>query len=175
MKSTLLTVILYGLTLQPRPDGSVLTVPLKHPKLAMDAIPTLFPDSPSYLSSEPPAKRKNPDDRRSKEVLRDNLKFQKWLEKDRIPSFTDLLAKVDEYLKDFTDFQVMKADSFICIFLVDFSRCPRITVSIKVLSNLSVQVFVRDTPVSAHSLTFILGDTNCIRCWSQVTELVSYV
>jgi hypothetical protein len=47
-----------------RPDGSVLTVPRKNPKLAADAYPTNFPNLPSYLSQPPPVNRKTTDDRR---------------------------------------------------------------------------------------------------------------
>ena len=43
-----------------RPDGSILTVDRDKPKLADDAYPSIFPGCPSYMSDEPPAKRKNP-------------------------------------------------------------------------------------------------------------------
>ncbi len=32
-----------------------------------------------------------------------------------------------------------------------------------------------DNPVSAHSLSFILGDNGCVSSWSQVTSIVSYL
>jgi len=47
-----------------RSDGSTFTSPRDAPTLSDDAVPTLFPNTPSYLSSVPPPKRRNPDNRR---------------------------------------------------------------------------------------------------------------
>ena len=43
------------------PDGTVITCPRDAPVLAPDAVPTVFPNTPSYLSSVPPMKRRAPD------------------------------------------------------------------------------------------------------------------
>ncbi|GIX98284.1 THAP-type domain-containing protein [Caerostris extrusa] len=41
-----------------RDDGSVLTVKRIYPKLTPDAYPSIFPNQPAYLSSDPVSKRK---------------------------------------------------------------------------------------------------------------------
>ena len=45
-----------------RDDGTVLSVPRKRLKLTADANPSLFPNTPSYLSSEPARKRRMPEE-----------------------------------------------------------------------------------------------------------------
>ena len=69
-----------------RPDGSVLTVPRDNVKLRDDAYPTVFPNCPSYLSEEPPKKRRKPEERRAKQ--RDECAFSEFMEKDRITDFS---------------------------------------------------------------------------------------
>ncbi|GIZ03575.1 THAP-type domain-containing protein [Caerostris extrusa] len=41
-----------------RDDGSALTVKTIHPNLIPDAYPSIFPNQPAYLSSDPVSKRK---------------------------------------------------------------------------------------------------------------------
>ncbi len=50
-----------------------------NPKLAKNAIPTIFPNTPSYLSSATPAIRNHPDSRRAEAAQRDEENFKEWL------------------------------------------------------------------------------------------------
>ncbi|GIX73266.1 THAP-type domain-containing protein [Caerostris extrusa] len=54
-----------------RDDGSVLTVKRIYPKLTLDAYPSIFPNQPAYLSSDPVSKRKTPSQRRNEMLKRD--------------------------------------------------------------------------------------------------------
>ena len=47
------------------PDGLIKTWSREAPALDPDAVPSIFPNTPSYLSSAPPPKRKAPDERRA--------------------------------------------------------------------------------------------------------------
>jgi hypothetical protein len=57
------------------PNGTVLSVLRKRPKLIENAYPTIFPNTPSYLSTEPPRKRKPPVDRCQEMSRRDEQQF----------------------------------------------------------------------------------------------------
>ena len=70
-----------------RPDGSVLTVKRTNPKLTDDAYPSIFPRCPSYLSEEPPTKRRNPEERRTEAERRDESEFEAYMDKDKIKDF----------------------------------------------------------------------------------------
>lgn len=64
-----------------RPDGSVLTVKRSQLKLTKDAIPTLFPNLPKYLSTVLPPKRKDPGQRRREiEARIENAKTEEKLQ-----------------------------------------------------------------------------------------------
>ena len=60
-----------------RADGSELRMRRERPKLAKDAYPSIFPNTPSYLSTEPPRKRRAPEERRFELSLRDKEDFDK--------------------------------------------------------------------------------------------------
>lgn len=83
-----------------RPDGSVLTVERSRPKLTEDAYPSIFPNCPSYLSEEPPAKRTKPDDRRAEIQQRDDQAFSDWMEADKITDFSHFSAMFKDKVAD---------------------------------------------------------------------------
>ena len=70
------------------------------PILTSDAVPTVFPNTPSYLSTVPPTKRKAPNVRRAEAFARDEEAFRQWLDEDSIPSFD---ALVDNLLSKTAD------------------------------------------------------------------------
>ena len=96
-----------------RPDGTILTVERAKPMLTDDAYPSIFPNCPSYLSEEPPSKRKNPLDRHVKLNKEVSRHFQTgWkLTKSEISriSVRNLIAKlIASYgLIDYTTFLVI--------------------------------------------------------------------
>nr|CAI5868527.1 unnamed protein product [Callosobruchus analis] len=58
-----------------RPDGSILTCPRKIPKLQPTAIPTIFPNQPSYMTVKLSQKRKDPEQRTQELLDRDIQNF----------------------------------------------------------------------------------------------------
>ena len=81
-----------------RPDGTVVTAQRKVPKLTRDAYPSLFENCPAYLSSEPPAKRRNPADRLSDRDQRDAAAFDEWMHNDRITTYEQLTQNAAQHL-----------------------------------------------------------------------------
>ena len=83
-----------------RSDGTVLSVERTRPKLTPDAYPSIFtnPSCPSYLTAEPPVKRRKPDQRREELQKRDENAFSEWLETDKINCFSDFSTGVKERL-----------------------------------------------------------------------------
>jgi len=59
-----------------RPDGSSFTCARDVPVLAPNALLTLFPDTPSYLSTPLPPKMKAQSNRRAEVTARDDKKLQ---------------------------------------------------------------------------------------------------
>lgn len=83
-----------------RPDGTILTVERTRPKLSEDAYPSIFSNCPSYLSVEPPAKRKKPDERRAEVQKRDENAFSDWMKADNISSFSDFSNGMKDHVGD---------------------------------------------------------------------------
>lgn len=126
-----------------RADGSILSVPRKYPKLAADAYPSLFPNNSSYLSSEPPKKRKSPAERFAEQSARDNEDFQTWIREDEISSFDELLLKIDDFVKKNSESHwiTLHDNNCLCIYTVDVIDKPRITTAIKIMRSLNVEVY----------------------------------
>jgi hypothetical protein len=75
-----------------------LTVQRDIPKLTDDAYPSYFPNTPSYLTSDPPTQRKAPDTRRAEMISRDEDLFQGWLDSDVIETFEVVKAEIGDYI-----------------------------------------------------------------------------
>jgi hypothetical protein len=76
-----------------RPDGTVSSVQRRRPTLTEKAYPTIFPNTPSYLSSEPPQKRKTPVLRRQEMYQRDEQQLNDWIASDRMETFDEMSEK----------------------------------------------------------------------------------
>jgi THAP domain len=158
-----------------RADGSILSVPRKIPKLAVDAYPSVFPNLPSYLSKEPAAKRKTPDSRRTEMDARDEQRFDDWLLKDKIVSFDELSTNLDQYIKDnYSDWIIAHTAEFICIYRIVLIDSPRITVAVRINTSLHVDVFRGELQLASTSLAWILGAECTVTCWSQLSTLLSH-
>lgn len=131
-----------------RPDGSVLSVERKIPKLSKDAYPSKFPNCPTYLSSEPPPKRKKPDDRRAEAEKLDEQFFQNWMEKDKIGGYSEFTADLHQHTgkkwlhRSCTERTGAPVTSF---FYICDEPCadngPTLHSSIRIYSDLHVEVF----------------------------------
>jgi len=158
-----------------RPDGTVLSVPRKNPKLALDAYPSYFPNTPSYLSSEPPTKRRAPESRRAELEERDEQCFEKWVKEDGIDNFDVLHSRVSEYImKDYCTWNTCIETDKIILYRIDSSEAPCITVSIRIDNSLCVTVFKGLLTLDSSSLKWILGQECKLSCWSQLCSLLSH-
>ena len=158
-----------------RDDGSVLSVPRKIPKLTVDAYPSVFPNTPSYLSEEPAKKRKTLDSRRAEVDVRDEVRFQDWLSNDKICDFNGLSQKLDSHIMDYSDWIISRSSEYICIYRVELTHTPRIIVAIRIDRVLHVDAFKGELKLDSHLLEWILGKDCIIGCWSQLSLLLSHL
>jgi hypothetical protein len=120
------------------PDGTVLSVLRKRPKLIENAYPTIFPNTPSYLSTEPPRKRKPPVDRCQEMSRRDEQQFNDWMTSDRIETFDEMSDKIDDFLKRYLQSKwiIKHLKDCVCIGLTDFDDVPRFIIFVRILNDL---------------------------------------
>lgn len=156
-----------------RPDGSVLTVRRGTPKLTADAYPSIFPNVPSYLSEEPPTKRKAPDDRRAEMSARDDQLFNNFLEQDQIRDYEDLMTKLSDHIKDYTDWITVNKPEYVSLCYLTVDDIPKLHVVIRINVNVNVTVFVGGVKLGDNSLEWLLGKGSKLTLWSQLENLLS--
>ena len=96
-----------------RPDGSILCVKRTIPKLAEEAYPSVFPILPSYLSSEPPKKRRTPENRHAELDVRDQQEFLDWEQNDTIDSFNTLRSGIKAHIGHDPDLVIIPSDAHV--------------------------------------------------------------
>lgn len=158
-----------------RDDGSILEVPRKRPKLTKGAVPSIFPNLPSYMTKKSPVKRKHPDERRQELANRDESVFQEWVRDDNILNFDNFLLKFKE--KNLLDFLFKISESFISFLKIDCDSdvCPTIVSGFKIFKDLKVVIFCNNNVIPPSKFSWLLGNDSVCSKWSQFDCLLSHV
>nr|CAI5859892.1 unnamed protein product [Callosobruchus analis] len=152
-----------------RPDGSILTCPRKIPKLQPTAIPTIFPNQPSYMTVKFPHKRKDPEQRTQELLDRDTKNF----DNEDIIALYPVKKNSSEMLKKMTlDIIIISTDvGYIIVSLIcDNHRMNRGMYELLFFSHLESDLSLDPTnidnkhsirnPFSTNQKIFMLFDTN---------------
>jgi hypothetical protein len=124
----------------------------KLPKLAADAYPTIFPNLPSYLSQLPHVKRKTPDDRSEELFVRSEQLLTDWLQNDKVTTYADLSGYIDTFIKDYSNWTVVKGADHICLCWINVIGTPRLHVVIRFAHDLHVDVFIGELKLDDSTL-----------------------
>jgi len=73
-----------------------------------------------------------------------------------------------------TSWSIIRSDRCICLCTFDMSDVPKIVCAIKLLRDLSVQVYRGQYSVNIDSLKWLLGDELKLTCWSPLSSLLSH-
>ena len=149
--------------------------PRERPKLTDDAIPTLFDNLPSYLSTPLPPVRTQPDARRAAIDQRDDAQLQEFLDGDVIGGYNEFLTDMKARCEAFTSWTIHEKTDCTYIFLTDDSSGQlSIAVSIKVCADMCVRVHVGTVELHAGDLSWILNDSCTLLRWSQLYNILSH-
>ena len=157
-----------------RADGSILSVPRIHPKLTRDAYPSIFPDTPSYFSTEPPVKRRTPDERRTDLHERDQADFASWVARDNVDNFECLQNKLSEFLKGHSEWIVIPTVGYVSLAIIVVDDSPHVKVCVRISTELVVDVFKGSVQLNSGSLEWICGKEPKLHSWSQFASLLSH-
>nr|XP_018904887.1 PREDICTED: uncharacterized protein LOC109035641 [Bemisia tabaci] len=151
-------------------------VELERPRLTDDAVPSVFPNQPSYFTTDPPTKRKPPEDRRQSLVAREEAEFNDWCATDEIKDFSDFLSKFQSKIAPST-FDHKIYNDFILLFKVNTSlnNVPEIMCSVKIFCNLKVQVYFRNNCLPSSRFKGFLSKSNELKYWTAFGSLMSHV
>lgn len=156
-----------------RPDGTLVSYKLKKLALTKDAYPTIFDGQPSYLSSEPPAKRRVPDERRAAIEIQNEITLKTFEAKDEISSLLQIKNELHKRIDNKVWFSYA-TENFVTIFKNNFDELPCVTICIKIYSDLSVDVWHQNTKLQYDKFNWILGDKNTCNKWSKFDKLIDH-
>lgn len=158
----------------PRVDAPAELIRRQRPKLTADAFPSYFPNTPAYLTTEPPTKRRDPDSRREEQQARDEAQFEDWMERDIIRNYNELRNDLERYVANHVPWKLIIGEDCVCFYIVDTDDTPRLRVSIRVRNDLLVEVHRQGCVLGKRTLSWILGTENKLEHWSQLDTLLSH-
>lgn len=146
----------------------------KNPKLACDAVPSIFPNLPHYLSTPEVSERKNPNVRRQQVIMRQQEISNNFLEADIINNFTIFLKEFESKLS-LDGWHFFKSNSKITFYILceDDDKGCQFSVRISLNKDMIICIFLGETAVSPSQLCWLLPKTMKLNLWSQMINLLA--
>ena len=143
-------------------------------KLKSDAVPTLFHNCPSYMSSDPPNKRSKTSSAsaRRQQSAEDAEKIsQLFLEKDKVSSIHDIYQRIQSDPAIPSDITaILKGDTlFLCIIDIH-AETPHLSIVLRIRDNLSYDSFVDGKKLNKND---DIVDGAELTLFSQVLNLIA--
>ena len=159
-----------------RSDGTILREKRVRPKLTHEAVPTIFPGQPSYLSNPPSAKREGVERRERMCEIRDRKSLEDFMARDRIADF-DAFERDYKKMVDWGEWNVKRSEDFIVFMRIDVAAnpWPRIVVSLKIFSDLTVQVMHNGIQLPTSKFEWVLGKSAKCNNWTAFESLLSHL
>lgn len=117
MRYTFDLITLFAFDRHLQSDGSCNLLLLRHPRLTPVAVPTIFPNLPSYLTKIEPARRTDPQQRRDNNFKSQQQQINAFLKSDHIQAFINLLKRS---LQELTGWEMKSFENKIYIFKLNF-------------------------------------------------------
>ncbi|XP_047103314.1 uncharacterized protein LOC124722155 [Schistocerca piceifrons] len=178
--------------------GQLLRAPLLKPRLRPDAVPSLLPNCPSYLSKEE-SRREGPEEKKQRleneqlaAALQYNLASQKDYENTfSFSSLEELMLRTKEVDLPNEWSVIEKHSDFVCFLKIIRNPAPLITHSVVIDSNLNVSLFKKDVQIKTlgkrsfpvivaniHEIVSVLqefSDTDCGHSETSIDSIVEIV
>lgn len=160
--------------------GKVIEVPLKLVRLRPDAVPSILPDCPAYLSAPNlNTSREAPDEKRTRReaaALQDAISksietHQAEEGRNKIDNFQELLQclpciKVSKF------WTVISEHDYILFLSLTVDGAPAIRKSVKVTEDLSIKLYFQDVEVTKLDGMIIPKSVNDVRCLTRLLDAV---
>lgn len=156
-----------------RPDGSVITAKRGRAALAKNAIPSIFPNLPKYMTRKIPSLRTTPQERNDRMQTLQELKINEWYEKDTIKNFADFCLGFSCRLV--SDWVYVSGRDSLTFCKLDCKDQPKVIVSFKVMEDLSVFSWHESLPIQQTKIQWILGPENKCNMWSKFDTLLTHL
>jgi THAP domain/Transposase protein len=160
------------------PDGTLQKIPTKT-RLRPEAVPSIFPNLPQYLSKKVSLPRKSPDERRIEIISREDHLNEVFEKSDLIKNFQDLITNYNSNInisdswtvKIVTDIE--NASSKIYFYNLSLTKEPiSIANQISVDQNMVIKIFLNETELTCSDLSWILPFNLKLTRWSELENLL---
>lgn len=160
-------------------DGRTIEVQMKLTRLTPDAVPTIFPDCPRYLSEarqsreEPDAKRKRKEDGQLQKAIQESaLAHEREEQENKIHSLQDVTSRLHR-LREKKFWAAITCDSCVIFAHIETTTdAPELLVSVTVSSNLSVRAFWKGARLTSDEQLDIPDEIHDFRVLVQLLENV---
>ncbi|XP_076686203.1 uncharacterized protein LOC143378372 [Andrena cerasifolii] len=156
------------------PNGTLENVLLRCPKLVENAVPSIFPNLPTYLSKPVPPQRKIPEQRRKEVIQKHERLVEKLKDLDLIENFLDLINKYKEKLEISECWDIKLTNSRIYFYKLDYDN-DLLVLNIQIVINdqMKLQVSHRGNEISFNDLKGVLPVDMKLSRWSQLQNLLT--
>uniref|UniRef100_A0A090XAW8 Putative secreted protein n=1 Tax=Ixodes ricinus TaxID=34613 RepID=A0A090XAW8_IXORI len=159
--------------------GKVIEVPLQHVRIKPNAIPSVFPNCPSYLSRPQTSTREAPDEKRARQEaasLQKAIQLSKEAKEDdekrtNISSFADLLQALPSFKTSGT-WTIIKKESEVFFLDLTLQHAPAVRSSVTVSADLCVRVFFGETRINSLAGVTVPARLHDLRELSTVLQSV---
>ncbi|KAF2887534.1 hypothetical protein ILUMI_18639, partial [Ignelater luminosus] len=117
-------------------DGTVQQPSLRNPKLKPEAVPCVFPNLLSYLSTKPKCTRRDPQERHDNIIKKHSQLVEDFLKKDIISDFIDLKNNYCQQVNTF-EWNVKLLDAAIHLYVLNYDDGLSIENSISIKQDLT--------------------------------------
>ncbi|XP_045482104.1 uncharacterized protein LOC123686148 [Harmonia axyridis] len=158
-----------------RKDGTIGKNLLRYPKLNKNAVPSIFPNLPGYLSKPSVSARKTPDERRQNYIDSHNEIIHQLETADIIQNFDQLLNEYSNKL-ELVNWIVHKAENKIYFYQLKVQENQDsllLETQISINENMVVQVFLGKNKLNFNDLKWILPFDLKLSRWSQLENILA--
>ena len=141
--------------------------------------PRIFPGAPSYLSTPSAVNRSSPSKRRKVATKRHNELQSEWQNKDLISSYDVLKSSIVEHLRVIqATTNVKLCEDHVVVYNLnkvdDKEHSAHISLTIRILQDMSIRVFVHSERLPDGDLKWALTHTNGLfQFWSQLDNIIT--
>lgn len=131
-------------------------IPKKNPVLTDDAFPCIINQMTPHLNVQVPKKRKTREEKEEdkiQEVITESIStYEAEVIKSKLQNIQQLKEYLEEYFKNFCDWSFMILNEELIIFKLCSKDVPRITISLKVSSDLKFQIYCLNEKIDIEKL-----------------------
>lgn len=157
-------------------NGELKKYPREVPKYKEDAVPTIFPNLPKYLSSTATKSRRLIDAEKenfNRAVMESIAEFKRSKEKNTIHNFDDIINFMKTHGNTLKEWVILKKQSAIALCHMSTDKeCPAVSGCITIAENLEFNVYINNIKIDTSQLP---SKEKCLKSISVLESIITFV